>query len=108
MKGEEEIGGDECDETIIESETQEGDAAGWEHLNCAPCKDPDAIDADIDIEAKVRRAATDPGQPIQVQRNEHILTIFPFRSWCKSCVRGRALDAPSRNVKAQFTESIRP
>ena len=37
---------------------------------CAPCEDPDSIDDDVDIEAEVQRAATDPGQPTQAERDE--------------------------------------
>ena len=73
-----------------------------------PVDDPDGIDDDVDLEAEVQRAATDPGQPTQAQRDEHNLTHFPFRAWCRACVLGRAKDAPSRKVKAQFAESILP
>ena len=65
VKGEEEIGEDKCDENIIELEKHEGGALGWEDPICAPCEDPDAFDADVDIAAEVQRAATDPGQPRQ-------------------------------------------
>ena len=102
VTGEEQIGEDECDAQIIESEKQEGDAAGWEDVICAPCEDPESIDEGVDIEAEIQRAATDPGQPTAAQREEHDLTHFPFRSWCRACVLGRAKDAPSNKVKGLF------
>ena len=51
VKGEAEIGEDECDENIMKSDEGEGCAIECEDLICAPCEDPDAIDADVDIEA---------------------------------------------------------
>ena len=108
VKSEAEIGENEDDENIVESDEGEGCANKWEDLICAPCEDPDAIDADVDIEAEVQRAAVDPGQPTRGQREEHNLTHFPFRSWCRACVLGRAKDRPSRKIKAQFAESVLP
>ena len=108
VKNEEEVVESKGDEEINESEKQEGDEFGGEDPICAPCEDPDSIDADVDLEAEVQRAATDPGQPTQDQRDEHNLTHFPCRSWCRVCVLGRARDSPSRKVKAQFAESILP
>lgn len=80
VKSEEEVVESKGDEEINESEKQEGDEFGGEDPICAPCEDPDSIDADVDLEAEVQRAATDPGQPTQAQRDEHNLTHFPFRS----------------------------
>ena len=108
VKNEAEVGENENDETIGESEEPEGGVDEWEDLICAPCEDPDSIDADVDIEAEVQRAAVDPGQPTRGQREEHNLTHFPFRSWCRACVLGRAKDRPSRTIKAQFAESVLP
>jgi len=95
VKSEAEIGENEDDENIVESDEGEGCASKLEDLICAPCEDPDAIDADVDIEAEVQRAAVDPGQPTRGQRKEHNLTHFPFRSMCRACVLGRAKDRPS-------------
>ena len=79
VKSEEEIGEHEGDEKINESEKQEGDKFGGEDPICAPCEDPDSIDADVDLEAEVQRAATDPGQPTQAQRDENNLPHLPSR-----------------------------
>ena len=92
--------------------SQETHWGSMEEFCCMPCadggEDPDAIDEGVEIEAEVQRAATDPGQPTQSEREEHDLTHFPFRPWCMACVRGRAKDAPSRKVIAPFAESILP
>ena len=108
VTGEEEIGEHKGDEKINETERREDDKLEWEDLICAPCEDPDSIDADVDLEAEDQRAATDPRQPTQAQREEHNLTHLPFRSWCRACLLGRARDAPSRKVKSQFAEPILP
>ena len=75
---------------------------------CRPCEDPGSIDAEVDVEAEVQRAASDPGQPTQAEREEHNLTHFPLRSWCRACVLGRARDAPSSKVKGLFAETVLP
>ena len=109
VKGEEEIDEEECDENINDQEDREGnDDIRAEVLICSPCEDPDSIDADVDIEAEVQRAAVDPGQPNQTQRDEHNWTHLLFRSWRRACVLGWAKDAPSRKIKAQFVESVLP
>ena len=75
---------------------------------CMPCEDQEGIDAEVEVEAEVQRAAADPGQPTRAERDEHSLTHFPFRSWCRVCVLGRAKDSPSRTVKGAFAESVLP
>ena len=75
---------------------------------CMPCEDREGVDAEVEEEAEVQRPAADPGQPTRAQREEHNLTHFPFRSWCRACVLGRAKDSPSRTVKGVFAESILP
>ena len=80
---------------------------------CMPCEDGAAEDAEgiddgVEFEAEIQRAATEPGQPDQREREEHELTHFHFRPWCKACVMGRAKDAPSRKIKGLFTETVLP
>ena len=77
-------------------------------LVCMPCEDSENIDQEVDIEAEVQRAARDPGQPTRAEREEHNLTHFPLRSWCRACVLGRARDAPSSKVKGLFAETVLP
>ena len=78
VKDEAEVGENEGDKVTGESEELEGGTDEWEDLICAPCEDPDSVDADVDIKAEVQRAAVDPGQPTRGQREEHNLTHFPF------------------------------
>ena len=40
------------------------------------------------------KIAPDPGQPTRQQLAEHRITHWPFRSWCKWCVMGRARGTP--------------
>ena len=75
VKSEAEIGENEDDETIVESDEGEGCANKWEDLICAPCEDPDAIDAGVDIEAEVQRAAVGPGQPTRGQAARKVLEL---------------------------------
>ena len=75
---------------------------------CAPCEDDDNIDGDVQVEFEQQRGAPDPGRPSQAQIDEHNLTHFPFRPWCKACVFGRAKDAPSNKVKGLFAETVLP
>ena len=42
---------------------------------------------------KVRVART-PTQPTEEERRQHDITHTPFRSWCRSCVLGRARNDP--------------
>ncbi len=44
-------------------------------------------------EARAARPARDPGAPTQAERDAHVATHLPFRSWCAHCVHGRR-DAP--------------
>ena len=93
-------------------DTGDDQAAGEEEardeLRCMPCEDQEGVDAGVEEEAEVQRAAVDPGQPTRLQREEHNLTHFPFRSWCRACVLGRAKDSPSRTVKGAYAESVLP
>ena len=73
-----------------------------------PCEDTEGVDAEVDLEEEVQRAAADPGQPTWAEKEEHQLTHFPFRSWCRACVLGRAKDAPSRKVRGLFAEAALP
>ena len=40
------------------------------------------------------KIAPDPGQPTRQKLAEHRITNWPFRSWCKWCVMGRARGTP--------------
>ena len=48
--------------------------------------------------------ACDPGRPTQQELLEHRCTHWPFRSWCRHCVRGRAMASPHRKKSAEARE----
>ena len=50
--------------------------------------------ADREIEPK--RVMKDLGQPIKEEIEEHNVDHTPYRSWCPSCVRARAIGTPHR------------
>ena len=54
VKSDEEVVESKGDEEINESEELEGDEFGGEDPICAPCEDPDSIDADVDLVVEVR------------------------------------------------------
>ena len=47
---------------------------------------------------RVRRA---PEEPTKKEREEHEATHIPYRSWCRHCVRGRAVNRPHRREQAE-------
>ena len=53
-----------------------------------------------DGSAQVRNIR-DPGQPTAKEHQEHMTTHRPYRSWCKFCVMGRAVNAPHRRSDAE-------
>ena len=50
------------------------------------------LDGEAEEEAQQPRALRDPGAPTSKEIAEHNLTHIPFRSWCPSCVVGKARD----------------
>ena len=107
LSGQEESA-EEATGDAMNGQVASGDENDWDRFLCMPCDDSEGIDAEVDIEAEIQRAATDPGQPTQAERDEHNLTHFPLRPWCRACVLGRAKDAPSRKVKGLFAETVLP
>ena len=53
------------------------------------------------------RSPTAPTAPSEQERQEHMLTHVPFRSWCPHCVRGKAVESPHRRVQAEADEMAR-
>ena len=62
---------------------------GAEEVRIAGC-------AEESNEARRPRIACDPGRPTRQEFLDHRCTHWPFRSWCKHCVRGRAVCSPHR------------
>ena len=48
-------------------------------------------------EARVPRAARDPGEPSDEERRRHECTHLPYRSWCRYCVQGRMQNPPRQS-----------
>jgi len=63
----------------------------------------DEIDAEDDLEAGEeevkQKEIRSPGQPTKAEKERHELTHYPFRSWCKHCVRGKGKENPHRRSK---------
>ena len=51
--------------------------------------DKEAVIHDEDVEKL--RVAPSPQMPSAAEVEEHRITHYPFRSWCKECIEGRAL-----------------
>ena len=54
--------------------------------------------------------ACDPGRPTREEYASHRCTHWPFRAWCRHCVRGRAIASPHRtrtDEKREFREDGR-
>ena len=51
-----------------------------------------------DSSAELRRPkmSRNPGRPTRQEWEEHQLLHWPYRSWCKHCVRGRATASPHK------------
>ena len=47
-----------------------------------------------------------PHEPTEQELEEHLLTHWPFRSWCDHCVRGRGKSGQHREVKREASIPI--
>ena len=57
-------------------------------------------------EARRAKVVTDPGKPTAQEVAEHEITHLPHRSWCPSCVAGRARDRPHVRSRGRDEHSI--
>ena len=55
----------------------------------------------VESEGAAPKVIKDPGQPTRKERDEHEVCHVPYRSWCRHCVRGRAIGRPRRRVQGQ-------
>ena len=55
----------------------------------------------VESEGAAPKVIKDPGQPTRKEREEHEVCHVPYRSWCRHCVRGRAIGRPRRRVQGQ-------
>ena len=63
----------------------------------------EAIDVEED-EARAPRLPHDPGRPTKRELREHLCLHWPFRSWCRHCVCGRAVASPHRSRTSEDRE----
>ena len=52
---------------------------------------------DEEQEARMPRLPVTPGRPTKKEIEEHCVAHWPFRSWCRHCVFGRAQGSPHRS-----------
>ena len=74
-------------------EPLDGDAGAEEDVVCQPCEDEGEFG-----ERSVKKMQS-PMLPSPAEIDNHNLTHFPYRSWCRHCVRGRGKEAS--HVKSQ-------
>ena len=56
----------------------------------------EAVEAVEEDEVRVHRVPHDPGKPTYRELCEHLPLHWPFRSWCRHCVRGRGVAPPHK------------
>ena len=62
---------------------------------CGSC-DVETSDSEVE-EARAVRRPHDPGRPTRKEIEEHLPLHWPFRSWCRHCVRGRGVASPHKS-----------
>ena len=58
----------------------------------------DAVEEVVEAEEESQPVDTlpTPNMPTQSERDDHDLTHYPYRSWCKHCVEGRGVEMGHR------------
>ena len=56
----------------------------------------DGQDERDEEEGRIPRVRPDPEKPTARERQEHNITHYPYRSWCRHCRRGRGASRPHR------------
>ena len=54
-----------------------------------------------DVQARVARGLSQPKQPTELERAEHLLTHLPFRSWCTHCVQAKSRQNHSAKLRTK-------
>ena len=60
--------------------------------------DFEAAEAEPGDEIPPEQKINAPVRPTRKELEEHVVSHFPFRSWCEACVRGKAKANPHRRV----------
>ena len=74
---------------VEESESQEKEAEMQEECN----------EGEGGNTAKIVRS---PGTPSKIEREQHNMTHWPYRSWCEHCNKGRGVGQPHRSMKGEY------
>ena len=54
------------------------------------------VEEQIEDEARQPKVPLSIGRPTKREMEEHCVSHWPFRSWCRHCVCGRAQGSPHR------------
>ena len=75
-------------EDASERESSDKEMEEWESMICEPCDidDDEAIGRPVKLPRDFRK-------PTKQEVLEHLPSHWPFRSWCKHCLAGRAVGA---------------
>ena len=97
-QGEREAKRQRTDRPEQESQQQEEEArAGPGEAGTEEAGDVAGEDAQADAqEGRKPVVVCDPGRPTRAEYLVHRCTHWPFRTWCRHCVRGRAIASPHR------------
>ena len=84
-------------ETVDESgNSEDSDTAKVDGEASTESITPDGVlDEDVE-EARELRTPHNPGKPTKKEIEDHLPLHWPFRSWCRHCVLGRAVSSPHR------------
>ena len=78
------------DAELVQVEQNGKEGIAGEGGMTAAAEEQHVIKEDDDSSAELRRPTTSrhPGRPTRQEWEEHQLLHWPYRSWCKHCVRG--------------------
>ena len=74
----------------------------------APAAEPQATaagqnteeeDYEDEEEAIVPKYSRKPDAPTKLEREQHMITHLPFRTWCRICIRGRGKNLPHYGIE---------
>ena len=65
------------------------------------------VEEQIEDEARQPNVPLSIGRPTKREMEEHCVSHWPFRSWCRHCVRGRAVSSSHRRKTAEAEEFAR-
>ena len=68
----------------------------------------DAVDEVVEAEEEAQPISTlpSPAEQTQSERDDHDLTHFPYRSWCRHCVEGRGIEMEHRSGDDHWGRSV--